>query len=333
MCMEQDILYTAIEKLYEHSKLQLEVTSLHHNPNNQAYDGMLKFNNRLTKTDFMFKVKKRLTFSKIPEINTNETKNTILIADYIPTAVKKYLKEKNQSYLDVTGNAFITDKQAVIAYIETNKNLSIFPKKTNRAFSKSGLKVIYQILIDAHILNQPYRHIGELSQVSIDTVRLVLKDLLRDKYLVKINQKQLKLINKERLLQEWATYFNKVLRPKLNQRNFKPVSKNIRLNVPPLNASIGGELAAEYLSDYLIAESAIIYTSESFFELAKSANWIPATDGKITLIEQFWTEKEPINSQKIVPPILVYADLLNTPNPRNIETAEIIYNKYVKTTL
>lgn len=331
--MEQDILHTAIKKLYEHSKFRLEVTSLHHNPKNQDYDGMLQFENNLTKTDFMFKVKKKFTLSKIPEINITDTKNTILIADYIPKAVKKYLKKTNQSYLDTTGNAFITDKKALVIYIETNKDSPIFSKKSNRAFSKSGLKIIYQILIDPHILNKPYRYIGEVSQVSIDTVRLVLKDLLRDKYIVRVNEKEFKLINKEQLLQEWTTYFNKVLRPKLNQRNFKPISKNIRLSVPLLNTSLGGELAAEYLSDHLIAESAIIYTTESFFELAKSAEWVPATDGTITLIEQFWTEKELSNSQKIVPPILVYADLLNTPSPRNLETAKIIYNKYVKATI
>ena len=329
--MEQNILYTAIKKLYEHSKFHLEVISLHDNSENQAYDGILRFGDNLTKTDFMFKVKKRLTLSKIPEINTTDTKNTILISDYIPKAVKKYLKEKNQSYLDAAGNAFITDQQAFVIYIETNKNSPIFSKKSNRAFSKSGLKMIYQILVDAHILNKPYRYIGEASQISIDTVRHVLKDLLRDKYIVKVNEKEFKLINKEGLLQEWITYFNKILRPKLNQRNFNPISKNIRSSISPANVSIGGELAAEYLSDYLIAESAIIYTNEPFFELAKSSGWIPATDGKITLIEPFWAEKEA--PKKIVNSILIYADLLNNPTPRNLETAEIIYNKYVKPTL
>jgi hypothetical protein len=331
MCMKQEIRHTAIEKLYEHSKFRLEVISSHHNPKNQAYDGMLRFGENLTKTDFMFKVKKRLTLSTISEINTTDTKNTILIADYIPVAVKKYLKEKKQSYLDTTGNAFITDQQALVIYIETNKDSPIFSKKSNRAFSKSGLKMIYQILVDAHILNKPYRYIGEASQVSIDTVRLVLKDLLRDKYIVKVNEKEFKLINKEGLLQEWITYFNKILRPKLNQRNFNPISKNIRSSISPANVSIGGELAAEYLSDYLIAESAIIYTNKSFFELAKNSEWIPATDGKITLIEQFWAEKDV--PEKTVNPILIYADLLNNPTPRNLETAEIIYNKHVKPTL
>ncbi len=331
--MEQDILHTAIEKLYEHSKFRLEVISLHHNSKNQAYDGMLRFGENLTKTEFLFKVKKRLTLSKTPGINTTDTKNTILIADYIPKAVKKHLKEKNQSYLDTTGNAFITDKQALFIYIETNNNLPIFSKKPSRAFSKSGLKVIYQILIDEQILNKPYRHIGEVSQVSIDTVRHVLKDLLRDKYIVNVNKKEFKLINKEGLLQEWTAYFNKILRPKLNQRNFNPISKNIRLNTFSINASIGGELAAEQLSNYLIAESAIIYTNKSFFELAKKHEWIPAADGKITLIEQFWAEKEIESTEKMVHPILIYADLLNHPIPRNLETAKIIYNKYVKPTL
>lgn len=331
--MKQDILYTAIEKLFELSTFHLEIISLHDNVPNYKYDGTLRFGDNSIKTDFTFKVKKRLTLSKIPEINQNNTENTILISDYIPKPVKKYLKERNQSYLDSAGNAFITDKQGLVIYIETNKNAPISTKKSNRAFSKSGLKIVYQILIDEHILNKTYRYIGEVSQVSIDTVRHVLKDLLRDKYIVKANAKKFKLINKERLLQEWVTLFNKVLRPKLNQRNFNPISKNIRLSDLSINAFIGGELAAEHLSNYLIAESVIIYTNKPFFELAKSSELMPSTDGKITLIEKFWTEKEIERTQKLVNPILIYADLLNSPTPRNLETAEIIYNKYVKPTL
>ena len=50
--------------------------------------------------------------------------------------------------------------------------------------------------------------------------------------------------------------------------------------------------------------------------------------GDIEIIDAFWDFK---NHQltETVPPILVYADLLATLDPRNFETAKIIHEKYI----
>ena len=51
--------------------------------------------------------------------------------------------------------------------------------------------------------------------------------------------------------------------------------------------------------------------------------------GDIEFIDAFWDFKgEP--PADTVPPILVYADLLATLDPRNFDTAKIIYEKYIE---
>lgn len=329
--MEKDILYNAIENFSKYAAFNLEVSSLSSYSNTDRYDGELLLKSKKKIFNFAFLVKVKLTFSKIStidQLNDGEN-NIILISDYIPKLLKTHLKRKNISYLDLAGNAFITNDKGVFIYLETNKNLRFTIGKSNRAFSKSGLKVVYQILINDQVINMSYRDIGELSKVSIDTVGKVIKELLRDDYLIRLNKKTLKVKNKERLFQEWVTIFNKLLRPKLKQRNFK--LKNFKINTLLKTSSldtIGGELAAESLSNYLIAEKAIIYTNEPFVDVALQMQLMPATNGSIILVEKFWNNK--LSDTVEVHPILIYADLLDNPKPRNLEAAKIIYNKYVK---
>ncbi len=324
--MEKDILYNAIESFSSN----LKTSSF----SNNIYDDKLHLSINCSNIDFIFQVTKNLTFSKLHKIRNNLSMsqgNIILISDYIPKALKEHLKKENICYLDTAGNAFITNNKDVFIYLENNKNSQLSSERSNRAFSKSGLKVIYQFLIKNDALNMSYREIGKISKVSIHTVGKVIKELLRDGYIIQINKKKFKIKEKGRLLEDWITVFNKVLRPKLKQRNFKPV--NFKINellslAPP--ESIGGELSAESLSNYLIAEKAILYTDKPFVDVAMELRLIPADEGAITLIEKFWNNTETGITNKLVHPILVYADLLNDTKPRNIETAKIIYDKYVK---
>ena len=43
----------------------------------------------------------------------------------------------------------------------------------------------------------------------------------------------------------------------------------------------------------------------------------------------FWEFEYPWKNRNIVPPILIYADLLATGDTRNIETADIIYEQEI----
>ena len=329
--MRKDILDIAIENFSMDPKFKLDLDAS--KESNQAYNGKLLIKGSLERFDFVFKVIRRLTISKLPNIIEayNQKYNTILVSDYIPKKVKEYLKDENISYLDIAGNAYITNGKNLYIFIENKKPLPSLSKSPTRAFSKSGLKVIFQILIDDSIVNKPYRYIGNLSKVSIDTVGKVFNELLEEKFLIQIKKREFKVQNKERLLQEWIILFNKVLRPRLNQRKFKIKDRNLAILLnSSLIDSIGGELAAEVLSNYLIAERAIIYTNQSLIETAKLLELLPSENGSVTLIEKFWTNNLTEHQNVLVNPILVYADLLSDPSPRNLETAKIIYDKYVK---
>ncbi|MEN0051605.1 MAG: type IV toxin-antitoxin system AbiEi family antitoxin [Bacteroidota bacterium] len=295
-------------------------------------DGVLtlKYANRAYSLPFLYLPS--LTFAKTLDLERDLVgkKELLILTDYLPKKLKAYLRSKNISYLDHAGNAFITNDEGLFVYTETNTAKRPKPS-SNRAFSKSGLKVLFQILVDEKVVNMPYREIGKRASVSIDTVGKVLKELLRDQYLIRVNENEYLLQHKERLLQEWVTIFNRVLRPKLKQQSFDLRMETLReLANKAQSQSVSGELGGELLSNYLIAEHAIIYTSASFVEVAKTLNLLPSRNGKVKMVEQFWHQKPKESDEVTVHPILVYADLLSNPTARNLETAKIVYNKYVK---
>ena len=52
-------------------------------------------------------------------------------------------------------------------------------------------------------------------------------------------------------------------------------------------------------------------------------------EGDVELLQAFWNEECEWHDNKIVHPILVYADLLATGDPRNFEAAEMIYEREI----
>lgn len=333
--MNEDLLYTAIENLSKHltSAINYDFTK---NENHKSIDGKLSFKSKFLSQSFSVLFKSNLSISNLSDLVdlSNQFENFIIVSDYISKPLKENLIKKEISYIDTAGNTFIKTK-TIFIYIETNKNNRDSFKKKNRAFSPAGLKVVFKLLTELDLISKPYRDIAKEANVSIDTISKVIKELLRDSYVVKADENTYKIRDKERLFQDWVTLFNKNLRPKLKQKSYKTL-KNIQDFIPLENTmnydSLGGELAAQLLTNYLIAENTYLYTEKSFLELAKQHRLIPSEDGNITLIEKFWNTSE-LSTQLTVNPILVYADLLNNPTPRNIETAQLLYKKYVATTL
>lgn len=57
-------------------------------------------------------------------------------------------------------------------------------------------------------------------------------------------------------------------------------------------------------------------------------------NGNIELLQKFWHFKDEWEEKGLVPPLLVYADLIASGDPRNLETAKMIYeqelDRYIK---
>lgn len=87
---------------------------------------------------------------------------------------------------------------------------------------------------------------------------------------------------------------------------------------------MGGEIAAEKLTGYLKPTRVTLYVDGKPDKLILANRLRPDANGEIELLEAFWTTVEDRPHNDIAPPLLVYADLMATTDPRNIETAKLI---------
>lgn len=328
--MKGNLLHTAIEKQTTLNPLTYEILGTKVRAKKQEVDAKILIKYNQNAWEYNVEIKSQIVPAQVYDLKDRMKglKPYILIANYISPQAKQMLRDNDISYMDAAGNIFFKEKQTYI-HIETHKNNKSRLLTNNRAFSKTGLKVTYQFLIHPDYLNKPYRFIADQASTTIDTVGKVVRELLQEKYIIKTNNKEYQFADRTKLFQEWVTAFNRNLRPKLRHRTYRSLDKNFNWNklVLPQQTQWGGAVAAEVKDNYLIADKSLIYTGLDFQEIAKKLKLIPDNNGKITLIEKFWKQNEAAPN---VHSILIYADLLNEPNPRYIEAANKIYTTYVK---
>ncbi|MBN2776087.1 MAG: hypothetical protein JXR36_00500 [Bacteroidales bacterium] len=331
--MDNEILNSAVQKLLELAGLECKIIKKKNDNKNRVVDNYLQIKTANSVVDFCIVIKSKFVPSQILLLKENlgGKENAVLVSDYISAPAKKILKENNINYIDTLGNVFIKAKDLFV-FVEVNKTNRAVNKTVNRAFKTAGLKVIFQFLIEPECINLPYRQIAERTNVAIDTIGKVIKELLKEKYIVKADNKYYQFIDKKRLFEDWTANYSKNLKEKLKQKRYRFLDKetDFKTIALPENTYWGGAYAAEILTNYLNANSGIIYTGLDFQKLMKELRLLPDNNGNITVVEMFWTEDI---STKTVNPMLVFADLTADKNQRHLETANLIYKDYVENNL
>ncbi|MDD3688102.1 MAG: type IV toxin-antitoxin system AbiEi family antitoxin [Bacteroidales bacterium] len=331
--MVNEILNNAVQKLIDLAGLECKIIKGKKSCEKQSEDNYLEIKTVNSVVDFKVVIKSKFVPTQILMLKESlvNFENSVLVSDYISAPAKKTLKENNINYIDTIGNVFIKAKDLFV-FVEVNKTNRADNKTVNRAFKTAGLKVIFQFLIEPECVNLPYRQIAERTNVAIDTISKVIKELLKEKYIVKADNKNYKFVDKKRLFEDWSVNYSKNLKQKLKQKSYRflDTETDFKTIVLPEITYWGGAYAAEILTKYLNANSGIIYTGLDFQELMKELRLLPDNKGNITVVEKFWTEDIRTNT---VNPMLVFADLTTDNDQRLLETANLIYKDYVENNL
>ncbi|MBN4055508.1 hypothetical protein JYU12_02060 [bacterium AH-315-K03] len=273
----------------------------------------------------------------------------ILVADYINPVMGKKLKEMNVQYMDAVGNAYINQPPVYIHVIGNKQpNTQAIPREgINRAFDTTGLKVIFGFLCDPLMANATYRVIAERTGVALGTVGWVLNGLKDAGFILDRGRaKGRRLVNRRKLLDRWMETFPEKLKPKQLVGVF--VSDNPywweEVDIERYGAYWGGELAAAKYTHYLKPQTITLYLPEhadkkllAKAKLRKATELIAEGPGTVRIYRPFWPleNKQKLDDNKtidvtgLVNPILVYADLVATGDSRNLETARMIYERFI----
>jgi hypothetical protein len=255
---------------------------------------------------------------------------TLLIANYVNPIIVERLKAQDIWFLDTAGNAYINQRPLFI-YIKGNKPVEKPATRTlSRAFQPTGLKVIYAFLCNPELVNAPYREIAQTAGVALGTVGWVITDLTQLGHIVDMGNRGRRLKGRRKLLERWVITYPEKLRPKLEIGRYKATVPDWWQTTPltQFQAYWGGEVAADKLTNYLKPEIITLYIQEKqAIKLILTNKLRKEPAGNIELLKTFWDVDNGVNNNQLVNPILIYADLMATGDPRNIETAEIIYEQ------
>lgn len=326
--MEQELLHRAFNNLQE--EIALELRLLVNNTPAAHADGIIDIiANNQQYTFFIDKGKE----PRQHHIDTliNKAKNHsefpyLLVAHTIFPKLQEQLKEHQINYLDLQGNAFLKNNNLFI-YIQNQKKKVHKEETGNRAFTKTGLKVLFHLLINPELINENQRTIKEETGVALGNIPKVLDGLKQTGHLLTKNKNELLLINKKDLIDRWVEGYETRLKPNLKKRTFET---NVPLQEIQLNEKIavwGGGHGADILTHYLRPEKYLLYTNEDQANLIRNYKLKPKTSGNVEVREMFWNTAY---NETTAPPLLIYADLMIEGGKRNMETAKKIYYEYIE---
>ncbi|MDL2123016.1 MAG: hypothetical protein LWX51_08025 [Deltaproteobacteria bacterium] len=255
----------------------------------------------------------------------------ILVTRHVTPPMAEKLKELNIAFIDTAGNAYINELPFFVYIIGQKKKKIPATETIVRAFRPTGLKVVFALLCLPELVKAPYRDIARAANVALGTVGWVMYDLRKLNFLVDRGKHGRKLINTDKLLDTWIHAYARELRPKLYIGHYNTTRKEWweKINLGKNQFFLGGEPAAARLTDYLKPETITIYGPEEINKFLIVNHLKKDPQGKIEIFQKFWNFDYPWNYKTLVPPLLIYADLIATADDRNIETARIIYDQYI----
>lgn len=322
--MEYEIAHRALEAL--NLAIGIQATFKEKGP----LDGVVEFVINGTTYAFTVEIKQELRMHQLQHIENYFRRNEhfLLIANRIFPKIKEELRQKEIPYLEANGNIYLK-MNGLFLFVDTQKPLAEGKTKGNRAFTKTGLKVLFYLLQHKEAIHQSQREIAEKANVGLGNIPQVINGLKETGYLIPLNNKTYVWENRKALLERWMAEYATVLRPKLIKERYTLKGNWQEIQLENHNTVWGGEPAADLLTNYLRPEKFLIYTTENRMDLIKNYKLMPDKKGEVEVLEMFWKD----NDGKTAPPLLVYADLMLEGGKRNNETAEKIYHEFIQPNL
>lgn len=269
----------------------------------------------------------------------------LVVAEQIGPSMARALRKQGIAFLDTGGNAFLSGHGFHVWV--SGKRSSGFKRVVTGLHRQNAVKVIFALLADplldqdpaAAYLNDSVRTLARAADVALGSVGGVLDSLRTMGFLLDDNGVR-RLVERERLIELWATDYLARLRHRLVRQRYRVASV---LNwekwpVLPPHVLWGGEIAGARLTRHLRPEKATIYAPTLPDDWIVRAGLQTDPDGNVEVLAPFWgddlstrwasTPKGGVHD--CVHPLIVYADLLAGSDDRRTETAKRIYDQFLR---
>jgi hypothetical protein len=253
----------------------------------------------------------------------------LLVADHVTPPMAEELRARKIPFVDAAGNAFL-DQPPLFVWVKGEKPRAAAggAQPMGRAFQASGLQVLFALICHPEWAELPYREIAQRANVAHGTVGWVMAELPKLGFMTELRGKR-RLMQRERLLQQWAEFYPRALRPRLLLGRYRAENLAWWDTIDPVRygAVLGGEPAGGRITHYLRPGAATFYTEKVDPRLLVDLRLRTDVNGNVEIYRRFWTFDG--DQAGLAPTPLVYADLMATGDGRCIETAKMIYAEHL----
>jgi len=250
----------------------------------------------------------------------------LLVADHVTPPLADALRTKGIEFIDAAGNAFL-NRPPLLVFVKGQRPAGQQPiPERGRAFQATGLQVLFALLARPELVARPYREIAVNAGVAHGTVGWVMAELPGMGYLADIAGRR-RLINGERLLGQWTEAYARTLRSRLLLGRFRGELEGLGARGTKWKEELllGGELAAARLTRHLRPGTATFYAQTIDPKVVLGLVLRADAEGNVDFRRRFWTF--PGEKPRLVPTLLVYADLLAIGDARCLETAQFLHGQ------
>lgn len=329
---EETILTDALAAFHRQTGLETRIVQRY-----QAHeigDALVEIKTAATRYRFYAEIKDTRNFAAVGLVKEKLTPlgsnvYPLLVAPYVTRAIAEHCRALHLPFLDAAGNTYI-EVPGLMVYITGEPRPAVAEADPSyRAYTTVGMKIVFALLCRPELAQATYRELANAAQVALGTIGPVIEDLENRGYLVKREKKTLH--NTKKLMEEWVLRFPDALRPKLEIDRYQADrDRLLTLDIRKQNAYWGAEVAAEHLTGFLKPERFTIYQRGAERTLLARARMRLDRNGNTELLQAFWGFADDPNYPDLVPPLLVYADLMATQDGRNLETAHLLYEQFLE---
>jgi hypothetical protein len=310
----------------------------------ERHDGKVELStNNQASRRYLVEVKRHVSMSTVAAISAQMriTKANLLIAQYIGPDVADWLRAEKIQFADTAGNAFLQTPGTLI-WVKGNRPVrdeqselkAVLRKQVAaRAFEPAGLRILFAFLCDPSLVNRPYREIAEKAGVAHGSVGWVMGELPHRGFLYDFGPDKggRKLRRIDELLAEWAAAYARRLRPSLVLGRFRSNDPNWWTHFHPriYHALLGSEPAAAKVTKHLRPEVITLYVHKIEPRLLVDHALRADPNGNVEIAQRFWNFDTVEAEEGLTPLPLIYADLLATGDPRSIETADLVRERFL----
>ena len=264
----------------------------------------------------------------------------LIAAGHVPPALAEALRERGIAFVDLAGNAWLQQPGVMLQIAGRRPEKAARAERPARVFHPGGLRVVFALLCRPELVDAPVREIAAAAGVAHGTADWVLRDLKKMGHIVELGRRPgargrartRRLERRGALIDLWTQAYPGQLRPGLAPRRFRAAKPGWWRGVDfaRYGLALGGEAAAERLTRHLKPETVTLYAvGGAERPVHQDHMLLQDPGGEVEILDAFWNFPAGAGLEGMVPPLLVYADLVATGDDRCLEAAKLVHERYL----